>query len=81
MMVGDLLLRPLGLNEKARVKVEPERNFDFGAGAGKAVEKEINGGTVGLILDARGRAIGIPEDRQKSRELISNWVTALELYT
>ena len=80
MMVGDLLLYPLGLNETAHIKVEPERNFDFGAGAGKTVEKEVNGGTVGLILDARGRAIDVPEDRQKSQRLVSNWVTALELY-
>ncbi len=80
MKVGDLRLFPLGLGETARVKVEPERGFDCGGGAGKAVERDVQGGTVGLILDARGRALKVPVDRDRGRKLVSDWVAALELY-
>ena len=59
--VGQMRLVPLGPGEKARITVEPARGFDCGAGSGKRVEKEIRGGTVGLVLDGRGRPLVCPE--------------------
>ena len=80
MMVGDLRLFPLGEGEKAVVAIEPDRTFDVGAGPGKPVEREVRGGTVGLVLDARGRPLSLPVDRAIGRVLVDTWVTALELY-
>jgi hypothetical protein len=80
LMFGDLKLLPLGPSETARVRVEPARGFDFGAGPGKGVEREVKGGTVGLILDARGRPLELPSERGMCRELIARWVDVLELY-
>jgi len=80
MMVGDIGLFPLGLGETARVNVEPERGFDCGAGSGQSVEREVHGGTVGLILDARGRALEVPVERAAGRKIVQGWVEALELY-
>ena len=80
MLVGDIRLFPLGLGETARVAVAPERGFDCGAGAGNSVEREIQGGTVGLILDARGRALEVPVERPTGRKIVQEWVEALELY-
>ena len=49
---------------------EPARGFDLGAGNGKKVTHEVRGGTVGLIIDGRGRPLGLPEDRQQCQQTI-----------
>jgi uncharacterized protein (TIGR01319 family) len=77
---GDLRLFPLSGDEKAVVTVEPERAFDCGAGPGKHIEREVRGGQVGLIFDARGRPLVVPTDRRASRSLVAAWVAALDLY-
>src|SRR5215471_11098254 len=63
MLVGDIRLLPLAEGQSARVAIEPERGFDCGAGPGKPIERDVRGGTVGLILDARGRPLELPGDR------------------
>ena len=35
---------------------------------------------MGLILDARGRPLVLPEDRPTCKRTIDRWVTALDLY-
>ena len=80
MMIGEVRLIPLADGETASVTVEPERGFDCGAGPGKPVEREVRGGTVGVILDARGRPLHIPSERRVGRTLVGRWVSALELY-
>ncbi len=80
MRYGELQLLPLGAGETAQVVVEPTRHFDLGNGPGKKVEREVRGGTVGLILDARGRPLELPADRIACREATTRWVKALDLY-
>ena len=80
MAVGDIRLFPLGDGEKATVAVEPDKAFDLGGGPGKPIEREVRGGTVGLVLDARGRPLLLPTDRATGRGLVDAWVTALQLY-
>jgi uncharacterized protein (TIGR01319 family) len=80
MNCGDVKLLPLAPGETVSVVIEPERGFDCGGGPGKRVEREVKGGTVGLILDARGRPLKLPDDRNLSQQAMSNWVAALELY-
>jgi hypothetical protein len=80
MMVGDIRLFPLAEGETATVAIEPDRAFDCGAGPGKPIEREARGGTVGLILDARGRPLSLPVERQVGRPLVERWVSALHLY-
>jgi len=80
MMCGELRAFPLAEGETAIVTIEPERGFDFGAGPGKQIEREVRGGTVGLILDARGRPLVVPAERDAGRTLVANWVAALTLY-
>lgn len=80
MMTGELKHFPLGIGETARVSIEPARGFDFGAGPGTPVEREVRGGMVGLILDARGRPLRLPEDRQLGRQFMTKWVNAMGLY-
>lgn len=56
-LVGDFNILELGIDETARVELRPARGFDLGNGKGKPVEATVRGGTVGLILDGRGRPI------------------------
>jgi len=79
-MVGDLRLYPLAEGQTATVSIEPEKTFDCGAGPGKAIERQVRGGTVGLILDARGRPLMIPAERETGRKLMEKWVNTLGLY-
>src|SRR5262249_25476339 len=81
MRVGEIRLLPLAAGETAIVHVEPARQFDLGAGPGKNVEREVRGGTVGLILDARGRPLELPSDRAGCRAVVTRWVQALALYS
>jgi hypothetical protein len=78
--VGDLRLFPLAADQTAKVRIEPAKGFDFGAGPGHAIEREARGGTVGLVLDARGRPLALPADAGERRQAIARWVEALELY-
>ncbi|MBI4206456.1 MAG: glutamate mutase L [Betaproteobacteria bacterium] len=80
MLYGDLRLVPLGERETAIVIIDPERGFDCGGGPGKRVEREVRGGTVGMILDARGRPLVVPTARAASREMVERWGAALGLY-
>ena len=78
--VGETRLIPLGLDEKAQLAVHPGRRFDCGAGYGHSMQKEIRGGTVGVILDARGRPLELPSERAACRKAMTDWVNTLELY-
>ncbi|MGC1276080.1 MAG: glutamate mutase L [Planctomycetaceae bacterium] len=78
--VGDLRLFPLADGATANVTIRPARGFDVGAGPGKEVTREVRGGTVGLVLDARGRPLALPAERAKCRAAMTGWVKALGLY-
>ena len=80
MHCGQLRLFALGVGETARVAIEPARGFDVGAGPGRRVEREVEGGTVGLVLDARGRPFALAPERSVSRPMVQRWVEALGLY-
>jgi uncharacterized protein (TIGR01319 family) len=77
---GDLELIEMGPEQTAMITCEPIRGFDLGGGNGKKVTHEVRGGTVGLIIDGRGRPLGLPEDRQKCQQQISEWVENMALY-
>ncbi|SFH63366.1 glutamate mutase L [Planctomicrobium piriforme] len=57
MSFGELRVFPLAAGQTADVVIEPVRGVDVGAGPGKSLSVTIRGGTVGIILDARGRPL------------------------
>ena len=77
---GDLLRIRLDVGQTADVRLEPARGFDVGAGPGVARTATIHGGTVGIILDGRGRSLELPTDRASCRALVSKWNRALSMY-
>jgi hypothetical protein len=78
--VGEMRLLPLAEGERARVTVDPARGFDAGDGPGREVESDVTGGVVGLIVDARGRPLELPEDDEERMDAIRRWERALDAY-
>lgn len=79
LVTGETRRFPLADGTTAKVRVEPARGFDMGAGRGRAMEREVRGGTVGLILDARGRPLELPENEDQRRQAMSDWMQTLGL--
>ncbi|MFK7961800.1 MAG: glutamate mutase L [Phycisphaerales bacterium] len=77
MAVGDLQRAALPAGAKATVVIEPARGFDLGAGPGKRLEREVRGGHVGVIFDARGRPLMVPEDRADGRACVAQWAKSM----
>jgi len=80
MNFGDVLLFPLASDETAEVTVTPTRRFDVGHGRGRPVTRSVRGGTVGLILDARGRPLTLPADATEGRSTVTHWIKQLKMY-
>jgi uncharacterized protein (TIGR01319 family) len=77
---GEIKRIELPERQDADVVIHPSRNFDVGEGPGKTLEGTVSGGVAGLLLDARGRPIYLPEEEGTRKELLLKWFKALELY-
>ena len=77
---GELRLYPLGVGEKARVTIQPERRLDMGVGRGQPVEAEVEGGVVGLVVDTRGRPLEVSDASTERVSLLKKWFEALDVY-
>jgi hypothetical protein len=77
--VGQMSLIPLG-PEKVQATIIPAKGFDVGAGRGKELSATLEGGTVGIILDGRGRPLAVPEDRRERIRKLTEWNQALKVY-
>ena len=53
---GEIKLIDLDILE-CKINITPEKGYDIGAGKGVSVDKKIQVGEVGIILDGRGRPI------------------------
>lgn len=77
---GDMKLLPLGLGETAEIVVHPGKDFDAGSGPGRRLAKKVRGGTVGLILDGRGRPLELPHEAGLRKANIEEWIQELNIY-
>ena len=77
---GDIVRVPLGAGCTARVNVKPERGIDLGEGPGKPVSRTVRGGPVGLLLDARGRPLKLPEAVADRRACLQAWNAAVGVF-
>lgn len=73
---GELRLLPVSTGEAIRVKIEPTRQFDVGAGYGRAWEGEVKGGVVGILIDARGRPLQLSNDEDERIKQVRSWLMA-----
>jgi uncharacterized protein (TIGR01319 family) len=72
---GDLEVLPLPLGQEAVLELSPKRGFDAGLGGeGKAGKRRVSGGLIGLIVDARGRPLPVPNEPERRREWMQRWL-------
>jgi len=78
--LGDIKLVKLTEFEEAKALITPAKDYDIGAGPGKEFEATVSGGVAGVMLDARGRPIYLPEEENQRKELLLKWFKAMDLY-
>jgi len=78
--LGDIKLVKLTEFEEAKAMIIPGKEYDVGAGPGKEFEATVSGGVAGVMLDARGRPIYLPEEDDQRKELLLKWFKAMDLY-
>lgn len=71
---GTIEVIPLEPGDKIEVLLTPARRFDIGLGQGKPQQFTAQSGSVGLIVDARGRPLDIPNNDEERRDLIRKWI-------
>ncbi|MEI2608209.1 MAG: glutamate mutase L [Candidatus Promineifilaceae bacterium] len=70
---GTIEVLPLSAGEKAELTLRPTRRFDIGFGPGKGKTITVYGGSVGVVIDARGRPFSLPTDAAARRNMIRQW--------
>ncbi len=70
-----LELIPLGEGERANVELQMGRGVALGkASRAPLFKREVQGGTVGLMIDARGRPLRLSDNLERQRERIQQWM-------
>ena len=78
-MGGSIEVIPLRTNEQALLSLFPAPTVDVGLGPGERARaaEEIDGGLVGLIIDARGRPLDLPSDENERQARLLQWMQAI----
>lgn len=76
---GEIRVIPCATGEFKNVDIVPEKTFDVGAGKGKPVSAKLEGGTVGLIVDARGRPFSLDLATANRIAKLRSWLEAFGL--
>ena len=77
---GDIKRIELPERSEAKAVIQPAKHFNVGKGDGHIVETTIMGGAAGVLMDARGRPLYLPEEADTRRRLLQEWFKALDLY-
>lgn len=77
---GDIQVINLPPGHKATLEIRPARHFDIGLGQpGRSAVTEIEGSILGIIIDARGRPLRLPNDHEQRINLLREWLLALDI--
>ena len=76
---GSIEVVPLAANEQAMLTLFPARTIDVGLGPGEQARagEAIEGGIIGLIIDARGRPLSLSPDAAYRRAKLAQWRQAI----
>jgi hypothetical protein len=76
---GTIARLPLGPGERATLSLFPAPSIDAGLGAGQHARASdpLQGGMLGLIIDARGRPLSIPRQADERSARLREWRRAL----
>ncbi len=73
---GSLEVIPLPLGQPASLQLQPLNRFDIGMGSpgrGGTLTR-VAGGALGVIIDARGRPLRLPDEANRRREVMKRWL-------
>jgi hypothetical protein len=77
-------IKRIKLEEGETAEIEGRINSPFSistsAGDSRRFEAKIEGGVVGILIDARGRPIDLPQEDQARRKKLCEWFSLLEVY-
>lgn len=78
-MSGSIEVVPLQLNEQALLSLYPAPTVDVGLGPGERARaaEEIDGGLVGLVIDARGRPLVLAQDDAERQTRLLQWMQVI----
>jgi hypothetical protein len=74
---GSLEVLPLPPGQEAVLELRPVRRYRFDVGLGgpgKGGRRRVRGGLVGLIIDARGRPLQLPEEPEERQSQVQQWL-------
>jgi hypothetical protein len=75
---GSIQVIPLAPGEKATLELRPNRHYDIGLGQpGRGALVDVEGGILGVMVDARGRPLRLPTDDARRQAQIRQWLAAL----
>jgi len=80
---GTIQVVPLRPDQRAALTVKPGSGFRVGGGEpGKTLKtepgQEVKGGSVGLIIDARGRPLSLPAEQEARTATLQRWWSAMD---
>jgi hypothetical protein len=81
---GTIVVVPLEAGQRAHLYLRPTKGFHIDIGRsyrrsrGGEIEFELAGGVFGLVVDARGRPLALPEDRTTRQARIMDWLQATD---
>ncbi len=78
---GQVRVLPMGAEETDEATITPAKGFDVGAGKGKSRTITVEGGVVGLVIDARGRPIAVPSEQTARVAKLQEWLHSFGLPT
>jgi hypothetical protein len=75
---GSIEVVPLALGQKGQITIQLHRHFDLGLGGfGQGGSFAVEGGLAGLVIDARGRPLGLESDPAKNHKSQDDWLTQI----
>jgi hypothetical protein len=79
---GSMEILPLPEGQRATLRIQPTNRFAVGSGGrGRAMATEVEGGAVGVIIDARGRPLPQAKDPGAQQARIQRWLWDIALRT
>jgi hypothetical protein len=71
---GSLEVLPLPTGQSAKLSLQPQRGANVGFGSGRGGTVPVSGGSMGVVIDGRGRPLVLPADGARRQELIEKWL-------
>lgn len=75
---GEMQAVDLPPGQKASLEIRPARHLDIGVGQpGRSAVAEVEGGVLGIIIDARGRPLRLPRNDEQRQQQLVQWANSL----